>query len=58
MINYFIIYSERSRGYKFFDPKFNSIFETKTTTFFEDVEFVGKNKVRNFISEEESVIIL
>jgi hypothetical protein len=55
--SYFIGYSERSRGYKFYDPKLNSIFETGTTTFFEDIEFGGKNKVRDFVLEEESVTI-
>ena len=28
-----------------------------TTTFFEDIEFGGKNKVRDFVLEEESVTI-
>jgi len=37
MSNYFIGYSERSSGYKFYDPKLKTIFETGTTTFFEDV---------------------
>lgn len=37
--NYFIGYSERSRGYKFYDPRLNSIFETGTPIFFEDIEF-------------------
>ncbi|KAL5738482.1 hypothetical protein ACOSP7_031243 [Xanthoceras sorbifolium] len=32
--SYFIGYSERSRGYKFYDPTLRSIFETGTTTFF------------------------
>jgi hypothetical protein len=56
--NYFIGYSERSRGYKFYDPKLNSIFETGTTKFFEDIEFRGKNNIRYFVLEEESVTIL
>jgi len=55
--NYFIGYSERSRSYKFYDPKLKTIFETKTATFFEDIEFGGKNKVRDFVLEEESVTI-
>jgi len=29
----------------------------RTATFFEDIEFGGKNKVRDFVSEEESVTI-
>ncbi|CAH9087614.1 unnamed protein product, partial [Cuscuta europaea] len=44
--SYFIGYSERSRGYKFYNPEDKNIFETGTAIFFEDVEFGGKNKVR------------
>ena len=55
--NYFISYFERSRGYKFYDPKLKTIFETGTTTFFKDIEFGGKNKVRDLVLEEESVTI-
>lgn len=58
MINYFIGYYEISRGYKFYDPKLNSIFETGVTIFFEDIEFEGKNKVRDFVLEEESITII
>ena len=57
MSSYFIGYSKRSRGYKFYDPKLKTIFETGTATFFEDIEFGGKNKVRDFVLEEESVTI-
>lgn len=53
---YFISYSERSRGYKFCDPKLIKFF--RRATFFEDIEFGGKNKVRDFVIEEESIIIL
>ena len=55
--NYFIGYSERSRGYKFYDPTIKSIFETENAIFFEDVEFRGRNKVRDIVFEEESVSI-
>ena len=55
--SYFIGYSERSRSYKFYDPTLRSIFETGTATFFEDVEFGGRNKVRDIVFEEESVSI-
>ena len=55
--SYFIGYSERSRGYKFYDPKLKTIFETRTDTFFKDIEFGGKNKVRDFVLEEELVTI-
>ena len=56
--NYFIGYSKRSRGYKFYDFKLKTIFEIETATFFEDIEFEGNNKVRDFVLEEESVTIL
>ena len=39
---YFVGYSERSRGYKFYDPKTKSIFEMGNAWFFEDVEFAGR----------------
>ena len=54
---YFIRYSERSRGYKFYDPTTKSIFETGNARFFEDVEFDGKDKDMNFAFEEEYVDI-
>ena len=57
MSSYFIGYSERSRGYKFYDLTLRSIFETGTATFFEDVEFGGRNKVRDIVFEEESTSI-
>ncbi|TXG68095.1 hypothetical protein EZV62_009370 [Acer yangbiense] len=58
----FIGYSKRSKSYKFYDPTLGeptlgSIFETGTATFFEDVEFGGRNKVRDIVFEEESVSI-
>jgi hypothetical protein len=40
--NYFIGYSKKSKGYKFYDPRLNTIFETGTTTFFENIEFGGR----------------
>ncbi|KAL6334835.1 hypothetical protein AAG906_022824 [Vitis piasezkii] len=45
--------NERSRGFKFYDPVIRSIFETGTATFFEDVEFGGRNQARNIVFEEE-----
>ena len=54
---YFVGYSERSRGYKFYDPTTRSIFEMGNATFLEDIEFGGRNKVRYFVFEEESVSI-
>ena len=55
---YFIGYSERSRGYKFYDPTTKSIFETGNAQFFKDVEFNGGDKDRDFAFEEEYVDIL
>ncbi|KAL5548640.1 hypothetical protein UlMin_003871 [Ulmus minor] len=51
--SYFIGYAERSRGFKFYDPAIRSIFETGIATFFEDVEFGGRNQARNIVFEEE-----
>ena len=50
---YFIRYSERSRGYKFYDPTVKTVFKKGTATFFEDVKFDGRNKVRDIVFEEE-----
>ena len=55
---YFIGYSERSRGYKFYDPTAKSIFETGNARFFEVVEFDGGDKDKDFVVEEEYVDIL
>ena len=54
---YFIGYAERSMGYKFYDPTIMSIFEMGNARFFEDVEFVGRDKVRDFVFKEECVNI-
>ena len=54
---YFIRNSERSRGYKFYDPITKSIFETGNARFFKDVEFDGGDKDRDFVFEEEYVDI-
>ena len=54
---YFLGYSERSRGYKFYDPTTKSIFETRNARFFEDVEFDGGEKDMDFVFEEEYVDI-
>ena len=50
---YFIGYSERSRGYKFYDTTVKTIFEKRIATFFEDVEFRGRNKVGDIVFEDE-----
>ncbi|KAJ4729164.1 Retrovirus-related Pol polyprotein from transposon TNT 1-94 [Melia azedarach] len=54
---YFIGYSERSRGYKFYDSRTKSIFELGNARFFEDVELAGGDNVRDFVFEEEYVDI-
>ena len=54
---YFIGYSERSRGYKFYDPTTKSIFETGNAWVFEDVEFDGGDKDKDFVFEKEYVDI-
>ncbi|GAA0166365.1 hypothetical protein LIER_21532 [Lithospermum erythrorhizon] len=51
--SYFIGYSERSRGFKFYNPTLRNIFETVTAKFFEDVEFEGRNIVSDIAFEEE-----
>ncbi|KAH9656751.1 hypothetical protein KPL70_022797 [Citrus sinensis] len=51
--SYFVGYAERSRGFKFYDPSTRSIFETGTATFLEDVEFGGRNLVRNIVFKDE-----
>ena len=54
---YFVGYSKRSTGYKFYDPTTKSIFETGNARFFEDVEFAGEERVRNFVFEKKYVDI-
>ena len=52
MSSYFIGYAKRLKGFKFYDPTLRNIFEMGTVTFFEDIEFGGKNKVNDFVFEE------
>ncbi|KAL6338645.1 hypothetical protein AAG906_021462 [Vitis piasezkii] len=54
---YFEGYSERSRGFKFYDPSSRSFFETGNARFIEDVELSGREPLRNVVFEEESVSI-
>ena len=54
---YFVGYSERSRGFKFYDPSTRSLFETGNAKFIEDVELSGRESLRNVVFEEESVSI-
>ncbi|KAL0349904.1 UNVERIFIED_CONTAM: hypothetical protein Sradi_4139600 [Sesamum radiatum] len=54
---YFVGYSERSRGYKFYSPTTKMIFESGNARFFEDVGFVGGEKVKDIVFEEENINI-
>ncbi|KAL6322834.1 hypothetical protein AAG906_020834 [Vitis piasezkii] len=54
---YFVGYSERSRGFKFYDPSTRSFFETGNAKFIEDVELSGRESLRKVVFEEESVNI-
>ncbi|XP_052177612.1 tricyclene synthase TPS4, chloroplastic-like [Diospyros lotus] len=54
---YFIGYSERSRGYKFYDPTTKSFFEFGNARLFEDAEFAGGDTGRDIVFEEEYVDI-
>ncbi|KAF2321519.1 hypothetical protein GH714_000259 [Hevea brasiliensis] len=53
---YFIGYL-KVQGYKFYDPMTKSIFETGNARFFEDVEFAGGERLKDFVFEEEYVDI-
>ena len=52
---YFVGYSERSRGFKFYDPTTWSFFETGNAKFLEEVEFEGEDKSRDIVFEEEFI---
>ncbi|RVW97553.1 Retrovirus-related Pol polyprotein from transposon TNT 1-94 [Vitis vinifera] len=54
---YFVGYSERSRGFKFYDPSTRSFFETGNAKFIEDVELSGRESLRKVVFEEEFVNI-
>ncbi|RVW68648.1 Retrovirus-related Pol polyprotein from transposon TNT 1-94 [Vitis vinifera] len=47
---YFVGYSERSRGFKFYDPSTRSFFETGNAKFIEDVELSGREPLRKSIT--------
>ena len=55
MLFYWILW--KIQGYKFYDPTTKSIFESGNAWFFEDVEFTGGDRVRDFVFEEEYVDI-
>ncbi|RVW94935.1 Retrovirus-related Pol polyprotein from transposon TNT 1-94 [Vitis vinifera] len=44
---YFVGYSKRSRGFKFYDLSTRSLFETGNAKFIEDVELNGREPLRN-----------
>ena len=50
---YFVGYSEKSWGFKFYDPSTRGIFEIGNAHFFEDIEFDAGNKVRDNDFQEE-----
>ena len=50
---YFVGYSERSRGFKFYDLSTRSLFETGNAKFNEDVELSGRETLRKVVFEEE-----
>ncbi|WJZ95165.1 hypothetical protein VitviT2T_013955 [Vitis vinifera] len=54
---YFVGYSERSRGFKFYDPSSRSFFEMGNAKFIEDVELSGREPLRKVVFEEESINI-
>ena len=54
---YFVGYSERSRGFKFYDSLTRSFFEMGNAKFIEDVELSGREPLRKVVFEEESVSI-
>ena len=54
---YFVRYSKRSRGFKFYDPPSRSLFETGNAKFIEDVELSGREPLKKVVFEEESVSI-
>ncbi|KAL6335699.1 hypothetical protein AAG906_032893 [Vitis piasezkii] len=54
---YFVGYSKRSRGFKFYDPSTRSFFKTDNAKFIEDVELSGRESLRKVVFEEEYVNI-
>ncbi|RVW82819.1 Retrovirus-related Pol polyprotein from transposon TNT 1-94 [Vitis vinifera] len=58
IVSYYLVgYSERSRGFKFYDPSTRSFFETGNAKFIEDVELSGREPLRKVVFEEEFVSI-
>ena len=57
MSSHSVGYSEKSRGFKFYDPSSRSFFETGNVKFIEDVKLSGKEPLRKVVFEEECVSI-
>ena len=45
------------KGYKFYNPTLKAIFKMRIVQFFEDVEFGGRNKVKDITFREESDLV-
>ena len=54
---YFVGYSERSRGFKFYDPSSRSFFETGNAKFIEDVELSEREPLRKVVFEERNLLV-
>ncbi|RVW67425.1 Retrovirus-related Pol polyprotein from transposon TNT 1-94 [Vitis vinifera] len=54
---YFVGYSERSRGFKFYDPSSRSFFETGNAKFIEDVELSGREPLRKTKRDSKGNIV-
>ena len=50
---YYIGYSERSRGSKFYNPTKHLVFESENAEFFEDNELMGGDMIKDNIFEEK-----
>ena len=53
---YFVVYIERSWGYKFYHLTSKSFFETGNARFLEEVEFGREENIRNVLFQEELII--
>ena len=52
---YFIGYAEHLRSYTFYNPTEHNVFEMENTKFFEDVKFVGLEKIIDFKEEYANI---
>ena len=58
MCCYFVRYSERSRGFKFYDSTTRIFFEMRNARFLKEVEFVKGDKVRALSLKRNSFLFL